>query len=308
MTQKTGQRKMEFIDVTPAQAKQWLAGNVANRDKRDRYIKELARAMTQNEWIETPEPIVFADKWTDPKDGKVYDDVLTAGQHRLQAVVLSGKTIRFLVVFHSDAAELTVMSQGKPWTQGDILKSTRVGVKHPTVVASIISAFLYHGLGFTEGAQSWIVRRVLDRIEPEIMQAVAHKLRLKGLVHRQFMAALVLALLIDPEVVGPFVKQVKAEVSVPYGDPTKLLRQYLYDYIMKREARDLPEVYFYKCCNGIAAKLKGEPLKKLDADPAGLAYLRDKASAKLEPILKDIFGKTPHGFYSPKPPRDREPK
>lgn len=303
MTQKLGQREISLVDVTPAQAKEWLAGNVANRDKRDRHVKELARAMTQGEWVETPEPIVFADKWTDPKDGKVYDNVLTAGQHRLQAVVLSGKTITFVVVFHSDPAELTVMSQGKPWTQGDILKATRLGVKHPTMVASIISGFLYHGLGFTEGAQAWIIRRILDRIEPEIMLAVGYKLKLRGLVHRQFMAALVLAILADEAAAGPLVKMVNAEIPTPFGDAAKTLRNYCFDYATDRQKRDLPEVYFYKCCNGIAAKLKGEPLKKLDADPAGLAYLRNKASAKIEPILKDVFGSVPRGFYSPKPPR-----
>lgn len=303
MTQKLGQREIALIDVTPAKAKEWLAGNVANRDQRPRHVKELARAMTEDEWIETTETIVFADKWTDPKDGKVYDNVLTAGQHRLHAVVLSGKTIKFLVVFHSDPSELSVMSQGKPWTQGDILKQTRIGVKHPTVVASIISSFLHSGLGFTEGAQAWIIRRVLDRIEPEIMQAVGYKQKLRSLVHRQFMAALVLAILVDEEAAGPLVKMVNAEIPAPFGDAAKALRNYCFDYATDRQKRDLPEVYFYKCCNGVAAKLKGEPLKKLDADPAGLAYLRNKASAKLEPILKDIFGQVPRGFYSPKPPR-----
>lgn len=304
MSQKLGKRTIELIDVTPALAKQWLAGNVANRDDRPKHAKRLARAMSQGEWVPTPEPIVFADHWKDPVTGQEYENTLTAGQHRLKAVVESGKTIQFVVVRNSDAAELAVMSQGLPWTQGDLLKATRHGIKHPTTTASVLASFARYALGYTDGLDTWMNRRMLDLIEPEIIQAVTYKLRLGGLVHRQFMAALLLAILIDPEPIEPFVKNLKNGTGIPFGDATRQIRDYVYAYITSRLNRDLPDVYFYKICNGIAAKLRGEPIKKLDEDPAGLAWLRDKASPKLKPIMEALFGGTPRGFYTPKPIRE----
>lgn len=302
MSIKLGKREVDIIDVTPAMAKKWLAGNVANRDNRPSWVKSWANAMQRGEWTLTMEPIVFVDEWVHPITGEKFGETLIEGQHRLQAVILSGKTIPFIVWRHSDPKELEAMGQGKPRTQGDILKLTRRGLKHPKTVATTVTAFLKHGLGLHESVDAWMVKRVLDRIEPEMALAVQWKRKLTVLVHRHFMAAFTLAVLINAEKAGAMAHDLKEGVALKYGDPTKILRDYLFDYITDQK-RDRPEIYFHKICTGIAAKMRGDQLtRKLEPDPSGLKYLRDKASDKLDPILKDIFGGTPRGFYSPKLP------
>lgn len=73
--------------VTPQTAESWLAVNEANRPLRRSSVSRLADDMEAGLWIETnPQPLIF-----DPS-GALID-----GQHRLQALVKSGRSISFWV-------------------------------------------------------------------------------------------------------------------------------------------------------------------------------------------------------------------
>lgn len=75
--------------ITPAIAKAWLdpAINHGNRRYRPHHAADLAREMTNGRWTYNNDAIAFG------ADGRLLN-----GQHRLNAIILSGKTLEMLVV------------------------------------------------------------------------------------------------------------------------------------------------------------------------------------------------------------------
>lgn len=71
-------------NVTPTKATAWLNGNKQNRRLRDGIVEKYAADMAAGRWTTCPTPISFYE------DGDLAD-----GQHRLWAIVESGKAQRF---------------------------------------------------------------------------------------------------------------------------------------------------------------------------------------------------------------------
>jgi hypothetical protein len=91
----------EVILMTPKLAKSILETcNTGNRKLRAAHVRKLAGAMTRGEWNMNHQGIAFADT------GRLLD-----GQHRLNAVIQSGKSVDF-VVFH-DLDEKTYRGMDK---------------------------------------------------------------------------------------------------------------------------------------------------------------------------------------------------
>lgn len=79
--------KAEFITVTPEMAKQFLKKNICNRPLSTKTVAKYAEDLKNNRWILNGEPIQFNVKGE-----------LRNGQHRLNAIVLTGIAIQMLVV------------------------------------------------------------------------------------------------------------------------------------------------------------------------------------------------------------------
>ncbi len=102
--------------ISPAKAIEWLKRNVNNRSKRKTHVVYLAGMMTAEEWVVNGESIKFDVK------GNLID-----GQHRLMAVVLSGASIKSLVVrelpasnlMSSDVSVASTVDGGCPRTLND---------------------------------------------------------------------------------------------------------------------------------------------------------------------------------------------
>lgn len=93
--------RSEWVDVTPQMATKWLEGNVHNRPIRDGVVLRYANSMRCGLWRKTPEPIMFDTK-----------DYLINGQHRLWAVIESGRTIPFFICYGVDPSVMLVLDQG----------------------------------------------------------------------------------------------------------------------------------------------------------------------------------------------------
>lgn len=78
----------EVITITPADATNWLACNTNNRPIRRRHVDFLAREILEGNWQVNGQAIIIAE------DERVLD-----GQHRLLAIIESGKSIQSLVVY-----------------------------------------------------------------------------------------------------------------------------------------------------------------------------------------------------------------
>lgn len=94
--------------VTPATAKKWLAMNTDNRKFRRNRGETYARDIEAGKWQENGEAIKFA------KDGTLLD-----GQHRLWAIVHSGRSITVLVIRNLSNATQDTMDDLAKRTLGD---------------------------------------------------------------------------------------------------------------------------------------------------------------------------------------------
>jgi hypothetical protein len=78
--------KIRKVQVTPDLAKRWLKTNQDNRKVSEAWVRKLARDMVNDDFPNLAETIKFDT-----------ERHLIDGQHRLEAVKLSGKTIEFFV-------------------------------------------------------------------------------------------------------------------------------------------------------------------------------------------------------------------
>jgi hypothetical protein len=78
--------KMRKVQVTPELARKWLKTNIDNRKLSEAHVRKLARDMSNDDFPNLAETIKF------DTEGHLID-----GQHRLEAVKLSGKTVEFFV-------------------------------------------------------------------------------------------------------------------------------------------------------------------------------------------------------------------
>lgn len=90
--------RFENITVTPADAEAWLEVNFNNRPKTTAKIREMARDMRNGRFLLNGETIKFSP------DGNLLD-----GQHRLEALIISGVPIRLSVAYDvQDESQLTM--------------------------------------------------------------------------------------------------------------------------------------------------------------------------------------------------------
>jgi hypothetical protein len=117
--------KTKMMVITPRMAAAWLKKNKSNRPFSDALADRYAAAIVRGEWLLNAETIKFDT-----------NDILLDGQHRLEAVVRSGKPIAALVVWGLNPDTFRTIDQGKKRTAGDTLAVS--GEKHYTTLASAV--------------------------------------------------------------------------------------------------------------------------------------------------------------------------
>lgn len=100
----------QIVDLTPPLARVLLARNEKNRKMSPVMVESYARDMTNGAWAFNGEPIIVA------KDGKLND-----GQHRCEAVVVSGITIPVVMVIGPERDTRLTVDQGRTRLAGDYL-------------------------------------------------------------------------------------------------------------------------------------------------------------------------------------------
>ena len=118
----------KVMTVTPEHAEKWLEMNIGNRRIRPSHVKHRAGEMQKGRWMLSPEPIVFS------RQGRLLD-----GQHRLNAVLMSGCTIEASIALVQNENVFRVLDQGINRTNSDILNV-------PTTILAPIVWLLKTGL------------------------------------------------------------------------------------------------------------------------------------------------------------------
>jgi hypothetical protein len=102
------------VYVTPEMAADWLAtANTDNRHIRKSVVRKYAAMMTAGEWKPTHQGVAFSSRR------------LIDGQHRLAAVVASGKPQWMVVFVEQDDEIFGVLDRGEKRTLGDELRADR---------------------------------------------------------------------------------------------------------------------------------------------------------------------------------------
>ena len=162
----------ELVDLTPALASEWLGQNHGNRNLRTRKVANYARDMRNGSWLTSGDSIKF--DW----NGRMID-----GQHRCEAVIDSGATIRVLVVIGLEPGVQSVLDVNVKRSPADALKFN--GHTHNvTVIAAMARIANARSEGFLKSATSSTIpemtnAEVVDWYEehPEALNAASLAMR-----------------------------------------------------------------------------------------------------------------------------------
>ena len=156
---KTGTIFSATVEVTPDFARELLQTNINNRNVLPAHVKALAREMAEGRWEENGQPIIMTEKRR-----------LIDGQNRLLAVILSGVTIRALLVIgvSDDFKVRKTLDQGKNRSVANILQ---IAGFEANQVAERISSLLLaldpdYPIRMSRPSKAEYLLSHLDEIEP----------------------------------------------------------------------------------------------------------------------------------------------
>jgi len=125
VTKKKSDISVSLIYITPEIAKHYLSYNTQNRKESGSSINFLTQQMNKGLFIENGESIVF------DKNMK-----LTDGQHRLMAIIKSGKSYHIPVVKGVNIKSMATYDTGKNRSASDVLSIN--GFKNASLLSSFI--------------------------------------------------------------------------------------------------------------------------------------------------------------------------
>jgi hypothetical protein len=133
--------KMKLVTVSPELATKWLNGHVNFRPISERTISQYIADIAGGRWQENGETIKLDEH------GKLVD-----GQHRLEAIIRSGKSVESWVFEGARKAILRTVDTGKRRTLGDLLHHN--GEKYPNALATLLGMVHRHLMGQLRDAAS----------------------------------------------------------------------------------------------------------------------------------------------------------
>lgn len=206
--------KTERILVTPDLARRWLGQNTAaNRNLSQRTVEAYAADMSAGRWKLTHQGLAFNNT------GELVD-----GQHRLQAIVMSGKTIEMMVTTGLD------VEYNSPIDQGFNRSISHLTGKAPRWV-SVVRALLAMENGLTPSSFSF--RNTVGATEEcavrhaASIEAVMRVARSARTCPTGLVAALVYAHPVNPDKILSFAEQVNTGELLERGDPALHLRKWI---------------------------------------------------------------------------------
>jgi hypothetical protein len=185
--------RISWEEVTPAIAREWLTKNAKNRNLRETTVMAFARDMARDAWSENHQAIAFG------ADGELID-----GQHRLAAIVKSGRSIRFLVI-------------------KDVPRSSMV-VATCNMIAMVA---IQEGLDRVKRVSVPTVLAIAERYREGLAYVVKNRSTVQGLRSAPVCAAVAFAYAAAPKKTEDFYKRFSLGTGLDEESPILVLRNYL---------------------------------------------------------------------------------
>ena len=135
VTKKKSDISVSLVYITPEIAQHYLGFNTQNRKESESSISFLTQQMNKGLFIENGESIVFDENMK-----------LTDGQHRLMAIIKSGKSYHIPVVKGVNITSMATYDTGKNRSASDVISIN--GFKNASLLASLIKLiYKYKGKG-----------------------------------------------------------------------------------------------------------------------------------------------------------------
>lgn len=215
--------KSKWVDVGPDLATTWLQRNVCNRPLRSATVNAYARQMTRGEWLPIPQGLAFDTAGN-----------LLNGQHRLEAIVQSGVTVRLMVttgvpekIQGKKVKPMDLMDTGAPRSVTDQLK-VQHGIGGGSVLAAIVRAILTFALPKrTTKLSVGEILFVQSLFAEEIAFVMEHRPKEHGLRQAGVLAAFAMAMRVGIGSKTGFLMLVDQAQEIYEGCPLGKLRHFL---------------------------------------------------------------------------------
>jgi hypothetical protein len=270
--------KAEYEDVTPDLAVKYLANQRENRNLKHAFLSYLIHAMNSGQFNgSNGSPIRF------DKDGRLAD-----GQHRLTAIVATGKTQRMLVVRGIDEEALKTIDISVPRSLGDQLRIER-GERNVLARVACLNTAVRLLTGYivpvrlTEQYDEWskIFKAGIDMLVEEQVFTTTH------MRNANLSGALAFAYKADPDAIQALVVKARDGIGLGADDVARTLR----DYMFVRERDRVSNIDVAKKVLGACkAVVEGRTMAKLQVSEQAMEYFREfydrGAARKLVEVYK----------------------
>lgn len=125
---------VEITTITPTIAARLLEANDGNRPISERLVSEIAADIEHGFWVLNGETIIVS------KEGLLND-----GQHRLEAVLRTGRSIQTAVMWGVSREARMTVDMGRQRTAGNFLAMD--GASYGNYVATVCTTLIFHSLG-----------------------------------------------------------------------------------------------------------------------------------------------------------------
>lgn len=254
------------MEITPEVATEWLGLNHSNRSQRARGKEAYSRDIAENEWLLTGDTIKF--DWF----GNLID-----GQHRLEAVVLSGKPITSLVVWGVDPKAQNRMDSGIPRSFKDQLQLA--GNPHAATISAAarrIFLFLPPNNERIDFNRAKVTHAELERVyreRPELdeISNFISPLAVKLDLPKSLLAFIFWVLREhNPEEAYEFMSKLASGASLEDNDPILVLRDRIRRNGSGARTRDFPALVFWLTVYAWNHWLDGKKIAKLQLPAGGM--------------------------------------
>jgi hypothetical protein len=256
----------EFVEVTPALAREWLELNEDNRPISQPRVDVYARDMRAGAWQATHQGLAF------DAAGKLAD-----GQHRLWAVVEADVAVRMCVARGVAAGARVAMDQGRARTPADALRIVD-HVKHGARLVSWFRVIASLEAGKPVQVSHATVRAQMARYAATVAWCTAHGPKTRPLNRVPVVGALVYAHRVAPAPVEAFAAAYVSGAGLAEGAPALVLRNFVLERV--QQVRETEAAIALKTLRALHAHVAGEAIEKLFAAKDALEYFRALHAAR----------------------------